>query len=65
MLQCMMFLQEKSEQMADYIKRLKQCIKWFQQVEVNNVAELAKLRSLLELAEKKTNDIGISGSLVH
>lgn len=65
MLQCLMFLQEKSEQMGDYIKRLKQCIKWFQQLEVNYVAELEKTKTLLELAEKKNNDIGISCFLVH
>ncbi|KAL0306427.1 UNVERIFIED_CONTAM: Kinesin-like protein KIN-14C [Sesamum radiatum] len=48
---------EKSEQMAEYIKRLKQCIKWFQQCEGNYVTEQEKLKNLLELAEKKCNDM--------
>ncbi|KAI3466204.1 hypothetical protein Pfo_022867 [Paulownia fortunei] len=48
---------EKSEQMAEYIKRLKQCIKWFQQLEGNYVTEQEKLKKLLELAEKKCNDM--------
>lgn len=59
MLQCLMFLQEKSEQMIEYIKRLKQCIKWFQQIEGNYVTEQEKIKKLLELAEKKCNDMGI------
>ncbi|PIN02357.1 Kinesin (KAR3 subfamily) [Handroanthus impetiginosus] len=48
---------EKSEQMAEYIKRLKQCIKWFQQLEGNYVSEQEKLKNLLDLAEKKCNDM--------
>ncbi|KAL6543204.1 Kinesin-like protein KIN-14C [Orobanche hederae] len=48
---------EKSAQMTDYIKRLKQCIKWFQQLEGNYVTEQEKLKILLESAEKKCNDM--------
>ncbi|GFP86382.1 kinesin-3 [Phtheirospermum japonicum] len=48
---------EKSEQMADCIKRLKQCLKWFQQLEGNYVTEQEKLRTLLEVAEKRSNDM--------
>ncbi|KAK6157153.1 hypothetical protein DH2020_011401 [Rehmannia glutinosa] len=48
---------EKSEQMAECIKRLKQCIKWFQQLEGNYVTEQEKLKNLLELAEKRSNDM--------
>ncbi|KAL3821537.1 hypothetical protein ACJIZ3_007442 [Penstemon smallii] len=48
---------EKSEQMVDYIKRLKQCIRWFQQLEGNYATEQDKLKNLLELAEKKCNDM--------
>ncbi|PIN19618.1 Kinesin (KAR3 subfamily) [Handroanthus impetiginosus] len=48
---------EKSEQMTDCIKRLKQCIKWFQQLEGNYATEQEKLKNLLELAEKKCNDM--------
>ncbi|KAK6151763.1 hypothetical protein DH2020_014398 [Rehmannia glutinosa] len=50
---------EKSEQMAECIKRLKQCIKWFQQLEGNYVTEQEKLNNLLELAEKRSNDMGL------
>ncbi|GER56568.1 kinesin-like protein [Striga asiatica] len=48
---------EKGAQMTDYIKRLKQCIKWFQQLEGNYVTEQANFKCLLESAEKKCNDI--------
>ncbi|KAK4491974.1 hypothetical protein RD792_002758 [Penstemon davidsonii] len=50
---------EKSEQMAECIKRLKQCVKWFQQVEGNYVTEQDKLNNALELAEKKCNDMDL------
>ncbi|KAL0406888.1 UNVERIFIED_CONTAM: Kinesin-like protein KIN-14N [Sesamum latifolium] len=43
--------------MAEYIKRLKQCIKWFQQLQENYITELEKQKSLLELAEKKCIDM--------
>lgn len=45
--------------MADYIKRLKECIKWFQQLERNYVSEIERLKDLLEANEKKCNEIGI------
>ncbi|XP_057766506.1 kinesin-like protein KIN-14N [Salvia miltiorrhiza] len=48
---------EKKEQMDDCIKRLKQCIRWFQQREGNHVTEQEKLKTLLELAEKKCSDV--------
>lgn len=48
--------------MADCIKRLKQCIKWFQLLEGNYVIEQEKLKNLLELAEKKCDDMGMGGS---
>ncbi|XP_042066453.1 kinesin-like protein KIN-14N isoform X1 [Salvia splendens] len=47
---------EKNDKMIDFIKRLKQCIKWFLQLEANYVEEQEKIRQLLELAEKKCND---------
>ncbi|XP_051133552.1 kinesin-like protein KIN-14N [Andrographis paniculata] len=47
---------EKIEQMADYIKRLKQCVKWFQQLEGNYNAEVQKLNNLLEFSKKKCDD---------
>lgn len=48
--------------MDDRLKRLKQCIKWFQQLEGNYVTEQEKLKNLLELAEKKCSDMGKGGS---
>ncbi|XP_075487436.1 kinesin-like protein KIN-14N isoform X1 [Primulina tabacum] len=48
---------EKSEQMLEIIKRLKQCIRWFQQLEGNYVVEQDKLKNLLDLADKKCNDL--------
>ncbi|CAH9083543.1 unnamed protein product [Cuscuta europaea] len=47
----------KCEQMIEYSKRLRQCIKWFQQLEGAHVAEQESLKSLLESAEKKCNDM--------
>ncbi|XP_047951925.1 kinesin-like protein KIN-14N isoform X1 [Salvia hispanica] len=47
---------EKNDKMIDFIKRLKQCIKWFLQLEANYVEEQEKIKKLLELAEKKCND---------
>lgn len=44
--------------MSDYIRRLKQCIKWFQQLEGTYLIEQDKLKSLLESAEKKCIDMG-------
>lgn len=52
-------IQERCDQMIDYIKRLKDCIKWFQQLEANYVSEHEKLKDLLEVAEKKCSDMGI------
>lgn len=54
-----MSLQEKNDKMIDFIKRLKQCIKWFLQLEANYAAEQEKMKKLLELAEKKCNDTGM------
>ncbi|CAA3010936.1 kinesin KIN-14N [Olea europaea subsp. europaea] len=48
---------EISEQRFEYIKRLKQCIKWFQQLEGNYNTEQEKLNNLLELAEKQFNEM--------
>ncbi|KAG6397822.1 hypothetical protein SASPL_139270 [Salvia splendens] len=48
---------EKKEQMDDYIKRLKQCVLWFRQLEGNYVTEQENLKNLLEVAEKKCSDV--------
>jgi kinesin family protein C1 len=44
--------------MTELIKRLKLCIKWFQQVEQNHVLEKEKLQSSMEAVEKKCIDTG-------
>ncbi|KAJ0801793.1 putative minus-end-directed kinesin ATPase [Helianthus annuus] len=50
-------LKEKCDAMADYIKRLKMCIKWFQELEADLLLEQDKHWKMLETAEKKCNDI--------
>jgi kinesin family protein C1 len=50
--------QGKLEQMTEQIKRLKLCIKWFQQVDENHVLEKQKLQSAIESVEKKCKDNG-------
>lgn len=51
-------LQGKIEQMTDIIRRLKVCVKWFQQVDETHVQEKDGLRSSLESAEKRFSDKG-------
>ncbi|BFG27566.1 hypothetical protein CerSpe_138400 [Prunus speciosa] len=46
----------KADQLADYTKRLKLCIKWFQQVEEGHILEEEKLRNALSSAEQKCTD---------
>ncbi|CAL5341807.1 hypothetical protein CsSME_00026283 [Camellia sinensis var. sinensis] len=50
-------LKEKCDQMMEYIKRLRLCIKWFQELEGSYLLEQEKLRNLLEMAEKKCSDM--------
>lgn len=49
-------LKVKLDNAIDYIKRLKLCLKWFQQVEQNHVLEKANLQSSIEAVEKKCAD---------
>ncbi|KAI4390107.1 hypothetical protein MLD38_002255 [Melastoma candidum] len=51
---------ERCENMSDYIKRLRLCIKWFQEVEVGYVQELGQLRVALESAEQRLDEIEFS-----
>jgi hypothetical protein len=44
--------------MTEQIKRLKLCIKWFQQVDENHVLNKEKLQSAMESVEKKCKDNG-------
>ncbi|XP_022954623.1 kinesin-like protein KIN-14C [Cucurbita moschata] len=47
----------KIDQLTDHNKRLKLCIKWFQQVEESHLLEEERLRTSLESAEKKCSAI--------
>ncbi|XP_016464861.1 kinesin-like protein KIN-14N [Nicotiana tabacum] len=48
---------EKCDLMSEYIRRLKLCVKWFQQLQDNHVTQQASLRTLLDSAEKKCNEM--------
>ncbi|KAI3695229.1 hypothetical protein L1987_78221 [Smallanthus sonchifolius] len=50
-------LKEKSEIMMDYIKRLRMCVRWFQDFEGELSLEHEKLKKLFESAEKKSNEM--------
>lgn len=49
----------KMEQMTDYIRKLRLCIKWFQELEEGHIVEQEKLRSLLESVEQKCTIIEV------
>lgn len=51
------------QQMAEQNKRLKLCVRWFQQGEENLLLEQERLRSALDSAEKKCTYTGISFSV--
>ncbi|KAK8706089.1 hypothetical protein V6N13_049666 [Hibiscus sabdariffa] len=51
---------ERCESMMEYIKRLRLCIKWFQELEGEYAFEQEKLRSALELTERKCSEIEVS-----
>ncbi|CAL0322953.1 unnamed protein product [Lupinus luteus] len=44
---------ERCENMIDYIKRLKACIRWFQDLELSYSLEQERLKNSLELAQQK------------
>lgn len=44
--------------MVEYIKRLKVCIRWFQDLELNYSLEQERLKSSLELTSQKCMEIG-------
>lgn len=47
----------KSEQMIEYIKKLRICIRWFTELEDGYLAEQEKLRSMLDSEEKRRAEI--------
>ncbi|KAK9674386.1 hypothetical protein RND81_12G229300 [Saponaria officinalis] len=50
---------ERCDQMMDYIRRLRLCIRWFQEVEGGYIIEQDNLRELIDSAEKKCFDIEV------
>ncbi|KAL2943885.1 Kinesin-like protein KIN-14N [Bienertia sinuspersici] len=48
---------ERCEQMLDYIKRLRLCIRWFQEVEGGYLLEQENLRELLEAAQRQCSEM--------
>ena len=44
--------------MAEYIRRLKICIRWFQDLELSYSLEQEKLKNSLELSQQKCVEIG-------
>ncbi|ONK65923.1 uncharacterized protein A4U43_C06F2380 [Asparagus officinalis] len=50
-------LKGKNEQMIEYIKKLKACIRWFMELEDGYLLEQEKLRSLSEAEEKRHAEI--------
>ncbi|PWA83976.1 kinesin 3 [Artemisia annua] len=52
-------LKEKCDTMMDYIKRLRMCIKWFQELEGDLLFEQEKHMRMLESAEQKCYDMEI------
>ncbi|CAK9142309.1 unnamed protein product [Ilex paraguariensis] len=52
-------IKEKCDLMTEYIKKLRQCIRWFQENEGNFLSEQEKLKNMLDSAEKKCTDIEV------
>ncbi|XVF04009.1 hypothetical protein REPUB_Repub05bG0043500 [Reevesia pubescens] len=51
---------ERCENMMEYIKRLRLCIKWFQELEGEYAFEQEKLRSALELSERRCSEMEVA-----
>ncbi|KAL4554904.1 hypothetical protein LXL04_037513 [Taraxacum kok-saghyz] len=50
-------LKEKCEIMMEYIKKLRMCVRWFQEFEGELSIEHEKLKRMFESAEKRSNDM--------
>ncbi|KAI3928291.1 hypothetical protein MKW98_023892 [Papaver atlanticum] len=50
----------RCEQMTDYIKRLRLCIKWFQELQESYVTEREKNQTTLDSLEKKCDQTGVA-----
>ena len=44
--------------MMEYIKKVRQCIKWYQKIEKGYLMEQEKLRDSLQTAENKRDETG-------
>ncbi|KAK8527287.1 hypothetical protein V6N13_085130 [Hibiscus sabdariffa] len=51
---------ERCENLMEYIKRLRLCIKWFQELEGEYAFEQEKLRSALELTERRCSEMEVA-----
>ncbi|MBA0785830.1 hypothetical protein Gotri_006815 [Gossypium trilobum] len=51
---------ERCENMMEYIKRLRLCIKWFQELEGEYAFEQEKLRNALELTERRCSEMEVA-----
>ncbi|KAK4797152.1 hypothetical protein SAY86_029478 [Trapa natans] len=51
---------EKCENMMEYIKRLRLCLRWFQEVEASYLCKHERLTVSLEIAEQKLAEIEVS-----
>lgn len=45
--------------MMDYIRRLRLCIKWFQEIEGGYLLEQENLREMVESVENKCDNLGM------
>lgn len=45
--------------MLEYIKRLRLCLRWFQEVEASYLSEHERLTVSLEIAERRLAEIGM------
>ncbi|GLT83486.1 hypothetical protein SLE2022_017730 [Rubroshorea leprosula] len=51
---------ERCDNMTDYIKRLRLCIKWFLELETEYAYEQEKLRNALELTERRCDEMELT-----
>jgi kinesin family protein C1 len=52
------FLQGRTEQMSEYIKRLRACIRWYVDLEDGYLAELEKLRGQIDTENTRHAEFG-------
>ena len=52
------FVQGRTEQMSEYIKRLRACIRWYVELEDGYLAELEKLRGQIEADNTRHTEFG-------